>query len=475
MAIPKIKMPRFLARVYSCDNMIKDDMKAGVIPATRDIYRRTLKMAVPATTETLLVGIMGMIDTIMVGTISAAAIAAVGITNQPRFIVLSIIVALNVGVTAIVARRKGEGDLVSARSSLKQAIVISFIFSLLVSTVASVFAYPLLSFAGASSDIIDDSVMFFRTTMVSIPLAALGMTIIAAQRGAGNTRISMWTNITANVIKVIFNFLLIGGHLGFPRLGIRGAAIATIIGFSVAFIMSIYSVTGKSSELNIMSLKGWKFDKKTLGGIANVGSGALVEQLIMRFGFFMFVRVVAGLGTMALVIHQICMNIVMLSFGFAEGLGIASGALVGQNLGAKRSDMAMIYGKVCQRIGLTLSTVMSFVFIFGRRGLIRMFTSEEEIITTGSYLILILAVVTFAQISQFVISGALRGAGDSKYVAFVALVTIGLLRPGLAWVFAYPMGLGLIGIWFAFLVDQAIRLILNYARFATGKWMHIRL
>jgi Na+-driven multidrug efflux pump len=189
----------------------------------------------------------------------------------------------------------------------------------------------------------------------------------------------------------------------------------------------------------------------------------------------MFVRVVAGLGTMELVIHQICMNIVMLSFCFAEGLGIASSALVGQNLGAKRPDMAMIYGKVCQRIGLTLSTMMSFVFVFGRRGLIRMFTSEEEIITTGSYLILILAVITFAQISQFVISGALRGAGDSKYVAFVALVTIGILRPGLAWVFAFPLGMGLIGIWIAFLVDQCIRLALNYGRFSTAKWTRIRL
>ena len=104
-----------------------------------------------------------------------------------------------------------------------------------------------------------------------------------------------------------------------------------------------------------------------------------------------------------------------------------------------------------------------------------MFTTEEEVITTGSYLILILAVITFAQMSQFVLSGALRGAGDSKYVAIVALFTVGILRPGLAWIFAFPMGLGLIGIWLAFLTDQVIRLILNYTRFATAKWVHIRL
>ena len=473
--MPAIRVPRFLEKVYSCDNMIKDSMVKGEIPSTRSIYGRTLNMAIPATTETVLVGIMGMIDTIMVGTIGTAAIAAVGITNQPRFLMLSLIIALNTGVTAIVARRKGEGDIQSARSSLKQAIILSFIFSLLLTVSAYIFAHPLLSFAGAGSDIIEDSVMFFRVTMLSIPLTGLSMTIVAAQRGAGNTRVSMWVNIIANVVKVIFSFLLIGGHLGFPQLGIRGAAIGTIIGFAAALIMSIYSVAGKASELNILSLKGWKFTKQTLSGFWNVGSGSLVEQIFMRFGFFMFVKVVASLGTMAITIHHICMNIVMLSFCFADGLGIASATLVGQNLGAKRPDMAMIYGKVCQRIGLTLSTIMSFVFIFGRRGLIRMFTPEEEIITTGSYLILILAVITFAQISQFIISGALRGAGDAKFVAFVALVTIGILRPGLAWVFAIPMDLGLIGVWLAFLADQIIRLALNYARFATGKWMHIRL
>jgi len=432
-------------------------------------------MAVPATTEAVLVGIMGMIDTIMVGTISTAAIAAVGITNQPRFIVLSLMFALNTGVTAIVARRKGEGDMLSARSSLKQAGLITLFLSLVVSALAFIYAAPLLSFAGAGSDIIDDATEFFKITMISIPFTSLAMTIIAAQRGAGNTRISMRVNTVSHAVKILFNLLLINGYLGFPRLGIKGAAIATIIGFVVALIMSVSSVAGKNTELNIFTLSGWKFDKRTLSGFANVGSGALVEQLFMRFGFFMFVRVVAGLGTMAITIHHICMNIVMLSFCFADGLGIASSALVGQNLGAKRPDMAMIYGKVCQRIGLTLSTIMSFVFILGRKGLIRMFTSEEEIITVGSYLILILAVITFAQISQFVISGALKGAGDAKYVAFVALVTVGILRPGLAWVFAYPMGLGLIGIWFAFLADQIIRLVLNYARFGTAKWTKIKL
>ena len=470
-----IRLPQFLEKLYSCSKMVKDKMKIGEIPSTREIYSRTLNMALPATTETVLVGMMGIIDTIMVGTIGAAAIAAVGITNQPRFIVLSIVIALNMGVTAIVARRKGGGEITQAQSSLKQAILLSLFISLLLSSAAYLAAYPLLSLAGAGSDIIDDSVMFFRITVLSIPLASLGMTINAAQRGAGNTRISMRTNIAANVIKIIFNFLLIGGHLGFPQLGIRGAAIATMIGFIVAFLMSVHSVSGKKSELNILSLKGWKFDKQTLTGFANVGSGALVEQLFMRFGFLMFIRVVAGLGTMALAIHQICMNIVMLSFGFAEGLGIAASALVGQSLGAKRSDMAIIYGKVCQRIGFTLSAVMSVVFIFGRRGLIRMFTSEEEIIQTGSYLILILAVITFAQISQFIISGALRGAGDAKYVAFVAFVTIGVLRPGLAWLFAFPLGMGLVGIWFSFLVDQAVRLALYYGRFTATKWVHIRL
>ena len=274
-------------------------------------------------------------------------------------------------------------------------------------------------------------------------------------------------------MNVVFNFLLIEGRFGFPPLGVEGAAVATAIGNVVGFCMAVFSVTQRSSELRIWSKKGWRFEKRTIRGFVNVGGSSLVEQLIMRFGFLMFIKVVASLGTFALSTHQICMNIVMLSFSFSDGLGVAASALIGQSLGAGRPDMAIIHGKVCQRIALTFSFILSFVFVFGRRLLVSLFTKDVDIINFGSNIVLIIAVLAFAQMSQVVISGSLRGAGDAKYVAIVSLFTAGMLRPGAAYLLAMPFGL--IGVWIAFLLDQATRLLFNYTRFSTGKWVHVKL
>ena len=176
------KVPRLLSRIYSCENMAKTEMVSGEIPTTKEIYRKTLRMAVPSTLESVLVGFISMADTIMVGVLGPAAIAAVGITGQPRFIFLAIIMSLNIGVTAIVARRKGEGNLDSATSTLKQAIIISGIVSTVLTLLAREIATPLLSFAGAGDDILGDSVAYFRIMMIGIPFTSLNLTINAAAR-----------------------------------------------------------------------------------------------------------------------------------------------------------------------------------------------------------------------------------------------------------------------------------------------------
>ena len=467
------KVARLMSRIYSCDHMAKPELISGEIPPTRDIYRKTLNMALPSTIESVLIGFISMADTIMVGTLGPAAIAAVGITAQPRFIFLAVIMALNIGVTAIVARRKGEERLDAATATMKQALILSGVLSLSLTVLARAIATPLLTFAGAGSDIIDSSVAYFRLMMVGIPFTALNMTINAAQRGCGNTKISLRTNLTANIVNIIFNYLFINGKFGFPALGVEGAALATVIGNVIGFLMSVFSVTQRSSALRIWSKAGWRFEKKTMHNFVTVGGNSLVEQLIMRFGFFMFVKVVASLGTFALSTHQICMNLMLLCFSCCEGLGVAASALIGQSLGAGRPDLAIIHGKVCQRVALTLSVLISIMFVFGRRLLISLFTSEQDIIALGSQIMLVIAVISVLQMSQIVISGSLRGAGDARYVAIVAIFTAGMLRPGAAFLLAMPFGL--VGVWVGFLSDQLIRLIMNYSRFSKGKWVNVKL
>lgn len=461
---------RLAERLLSCRQMVKPEQLRGEIAPSKEIYKRTLQMAWPAAIESVLVTLVGAVDTIMVGSIGAEAIAAVGITNQPKLILMALIMSLNVGVTAVVARRRGEQNRQGALACLKQSLMISAGISLVLSVLGFVFARPFLRVAGAGEDTISPAVTYFRVLMCGIMLTSISLTINAAQRGCGNTKISMRTNLTANLINVIFDYLLIGGHLGFPRMGVAGAALATVLGNLVACVMSIWSVTRKDTFLTIKWCSRWSFDKKTVKSVMNISSGAMVEQVFMRVGFFAYAAIVARLGTIAFSTHQICMNILSLSFSFGDGLSVAAASLVGQSLGARRSDMAIIYGKTAQRIAFAASTVLFFLFLFGRHMLMRLFTSDAEIIAMGTVILVITAFTTHAQTSQVVMTGSLRGAGDTKFVSLTAFLSIAIVRPMLTWLLCFVCSFGLPGAWIALLIDQFMRMSINLARFSKGKW-----
>ena len=273
----------------------------------------------------------------------------------------------------------------------------------------------------------------------------------------------------------MFNYLLIGGNFGFPRLGVAGAAIATTLGYFVAFLISLYSVRRPDRFLYLSFKESFLPDKQNFSALMNVGSSAAIEQVFVRVGFFIFAKIIASLGTLAFSTHQICMNLLNLSFAFGDGLAVAASSLVGQSLGRKRPDMAIVDGKTAQRFGIMIGACLCVVFILLRRVLILPFSQEEAIIALGSQVLLILSVMCPAQISQVIFSNCLRVAGDTRYVALVSLISIGLGRTVVAYFFTITLSLGLIGAWISFMLDQLTRLGLNAWRFGKGRWTSIHL
>lgn len=466
---------QLLRRLFSCRYMIKEKEKIGDIPTSREAYRKTFCLAWPSMTESVLVCLTGAVDTMMVGSISPQAISAVGITHQPKFILLALIFSLNVGITAVIARRKGEDDQQGANRCMKQSLIVATILAILLFLLGNLIAEPLLRFAGAGEDFLGDAVLYFRIIMIGIFFNSIGLAINAAQRGVGNTRISMTTNLTANIVNVIFNALLINGIWIFPKWGVMGAAIATALGNFIAFLMAVASILPKKRYLSLFSDAPWRFDRLTMGSISKVGLSACAEQGAMRIGFFIYSKLVAGLGTIPFATHQVCMSILSISFGFGDGLAVASATLVGQSLGAKRADMARLYANVCQRIALIISTVLFVVFIVFRREIVGLFSTDSAIIEQGAMLMIVIAFTTHAQTSQVIITGALRGAGDAFYVALTSLISIAIVRPFFTWLFCYPVGLGLIGAWIGVMLDQFLRLMINYYHFQKGRWTTIKL
>ena len=453
--------------------MVPEGKRFGPLPSWKEAYSHCLRVAMPAAAECVLVSLIGSVDTIMVGQLGSSAISAVGITAQPKFLLLAFVITLNVGVTAIVARRKGEGDIAGANRCLKQALMLCALISLFMITLGYFLTYPILDLAGAQPDFREDAAIYFRLLLPGIFFSALGLTINAAQRGAGNTKISMVTNLAANFVNMIFNYLLIGGNLGFTKLGIAGAALATVIGSMVSLTIAIASLLYRDGFLTLRMRCRWLMDKFSLKSMFSITASALVEQVFMRIGFFTYAKIIAGLGTDAFATHQIAMNAMSMSFTFGDGLQVACASLVGQELGAKRPDLSIIYGKVGNRLAMCISSVLCVVFVTCAVPIMRLFTQEAHIIQAGVPLLYITAVVTFAQTSQVVFSGCLRGAGDTKFVAMVSFISIMFVRPVLSYLLCYPLGLGLLGAWIGIIIDQYTRLGFTLYRFSTGKWTKI--
>lgn len=450
-------------------------MELGEVPPERQIVKDALSVAWPSVLESFFVNLAGVVDTIMVGSLGSYAIAAVGLTTQPKFLGLAVFISLNVAVSAIVARRKGAGDRESANRVVRMLLLFTLILTALISVVFVIFAGPIVSLVGSQPDTHEYAVEYLRIIMGGSVFSTVSLVLNAAQRGAGNTRIAMVTNVISNLVNVIFNYLLIGGNFGFPALGVRGAAIATVIGTVCACTLSIVSVLHKDGFIYLRAVKGWIADKLSIKSILNVGSSAFVEQICLRIGFLLFSMTVARLGTTQLAAHQIGMNMMSMSFSFGDGFSVVAVTLIGQSLGRKRPDMAKIYGNVCQKTGLICAFVISsFYFLFGK-DIFALFSQEQIILDYGEMIMRILSVILFVQIEQVVLFGCLRGAGDTKFTAFVSLISVTCIRPGMSWLLCYPVGLGLMGAWLGTACDQVVRFVMTFVRFRKGNWTKLKL
>ena len=462
-------------KLFNAERVLKKEPVAGPLPSGKELFRDTINMAWPSVVESFLVALVGFVDTIMVSSLGSYAIAAVGLTTQPKFIGLCLFMSMSTAISALVARRRGEENRESAVRIVRMCLCVALALTVIVTILALVFADPILRFAGSKDDTHDAAVEYFRIIMGGIIFTTITLTINAAQRGAGNTKLSMRTNVVSNLVNVLFNYLLIGGNLGFPALGIRGAAIATVIGSVFGCGMSIFSLFSKQSFVYIRGIQGYIASKLDIKSLLNVGSSAFTEQIFFRIGFLLFAITVANLGTTAYAAHQIGMNMMSLSFSFADGFSVASVALIGRSLGQKRRDLAKLYANMCQRMGLVCAFLMSLVFLFFGRGLFSLFSSDPAILDMGVMIMRILCFVIYLQITQVIFFGCLRGAGDTKFTAFASMLSVAIIRPGVSWLLCNPLGLGLLGVWLGLVGDQLTRFSLGFFRIKQGNWLKIKL
>ena len=443
----------------------------------KTIIRNVINMAWPAVIESFFVAFVGLVDSYMVSSLGSNAVAAVGLTTQPKFLGLSLFFALNVSVSALVARRRGEQRQDLANRILYTALVFILVAAVILSTTLVYFASDIIRFCGSTPETHDMAVSYFQIIMGGMIFNCIQMGINSAQRGAGNTKITMRTNVTSNFINMIGNYLLIGGHFGFPALGIRGAAIATVFGTVVASVMSILSVMKSDGFISIPYIIKNKIHPAlvTFGSIVKIGYSVFFEQVLMRIGFMATALMAANQGNDAMAAHQVGMNLMGLTFAFGDGLQSTAVALIGRSLGAEDPDLAKEYGRTCRMIGAIIAVVLTAVYYFGARPLCSLFFEEEHIVELGVSILHVIIFVVIFQISQVIYMGSLRGAGDTLYTAIASMISVTFVRTFISYFCGYVLNWGIAGIWLGVLGDQVSRYIFASIRFKAGKWVQIKI
>lgn len=451
--------------------------KAKTPKYKKENIRITFHMAWPSIVESFFVAFAGLVDSLMVSSLGSYAVAAVGLTTQPKFIGLSMFFAANVAISALVARRRGEEKQEEANRILSTAVVFILAAAIIMSILFVLLASPIIRFCGSTPETHDSAVVYFQIIMGGMIFNCIQMGINSAQRGVGNTKITMRTNVTSNTVNIIFNYLLIGGHFGFPALGIRGAALATVLGTVVASVMSVISILNPDGFISLPYLIKNKVRPaiKTLVNIIHVGYSVFFEQLLMRVGFMMTAIMAAKQGTDAMAAHQVGMNIMGLTFSFGDGLQAAAVALIGRSLGAGDEKLAKEYGGICRMFGGVIAVCLAVIYFFGAGALMRLFFEEEHIVAIGVGIMRVIIFVVIFQISQVVYMGCLRGAGDTFYTAVASTISVTFIRTLGSWLGGYVFGLGIIGIWLGVLADQISRFTFASIRFKQGKWTQIKI
>ncbi len=471
---------RLIFRLFSTSTLLPESKRLGDIPGTRHAYSEAFRLAWPLILSSLLVTLASAIDTMMVGSLGTIAIAAIGIANPIRTLIVNCYIALEGGIAVIIARRVGEGAYDEANEVLRQGFLLVMALSAILIPPMFIFGKKLILLCGAHPEHFPDALNYYYIWLGGVFIWSFASIANSALRSQGNMRPVMFSTVFSHCINIILNYILINGKLGFPALGVTGAAIATTISFFFQAGISLFFIIGKKRKLHITFKNKLHFDSFTVKSAIKIGFATFTTSLCLFFSSAIMVRIINSLGdASAYAAWQIVSTLHGVLLCIANGFYGAVSTLIGQNLGKKRPDLAVLYFRICMLLA-GLSCIIYFIAgVFFGDTLAGLYipdrVSDAATFRSVVRMLKIIGVTSILDISVTVYSGALTGAGDARFTSFATILTTMLIRTAAAYFLCKIPSVGIVGAWCAVIIDQAVRVILYIVRFRRGKWMQIRL
>ncbi len=429
---------------------------------TKEKTEEFLKIAIPAVLESLVSVIIATIDTKMIAVLGKQAISAVSFTTQPKLIFFSIFFALGTTTSIFVAQANGKNDPKEGNYFFHTILKITILMSVILGIMLWFLAEPIMKLCNRQSDTLQMSVSFFKIVGCLMIFQAVSVVLNAALRGIGKTKVTLISNIATGLVDIIFNYLLIEGHLGFPRLEVRGDAIATVLGTAAACLVSVIAILLYSDFLSFRGL----FRERMLAnyeGLKSIGSKAvniIFENIFTRIGFLLSSIVLSMLPSDETAVYSVTMILLNYSFAFGDGIQSTVVALTGRSYGSNDPKGFRQYTKIANIAGISCAGVLSVIYITMAQTFYGAFFSDHVSIMNGVRSSWIASGLTVVQIVRIVQVGVMRGMGEVKDPRRIATICVLILNPLCSYLLAFPAKCGVWGIWQGAVISQVCWLIL---------------
>lgn len=432
------------------------------------------KLIFPLIVEQFLAVTIGMADTIMVSGVGQAAVSGLSLVDSINILLINIFAALATGGAVVASQYIGRKDRESACVSAKQLIVSTTIFSFIIMLLSLIGHTSILNFifGNVEADVMSNAQTYFIISACSYPFIALYNSGAALFRSMGNSKITMITSIIMNVVNVVFNAILIYKF----NMGVAGAAIASLISRLLGSIIMLYLLRNDNNEIYIDSYKHLGFKLDTIKKILTVGIPTGLENGMFQIGKIALQSLIATFGTAAIAANAIANNFASLEVIPGMAIGLATVTVVGQCIGANDYDMAKKYMLKLMKYAYIIMFFLNITILIFAKPLIGFYNLSTEVTDIAMQLLICHGLgAMIIWIPSFTLPNGLRAANDAKFTMTVSIFSMWVFRIGFGYLLGKFLGIGVLGVWIAMIIDWTFRSTMFLTRLFNGKWRNKQL
>ncbi|MCB2289123.1 MATE family efflux transporter [Clostridium sp. CS001] len=435
---------------------------------TKQVRKKIYSMILPITIENILQMTAGFVSMGMIGRIDAIAIASLGISTRITQIIWALFKGITTGGAVFVAQAYGSGDHKKVKHIIQQTLLSSIILVVILQQIIFWKAPVLLKIFNPKPELLANATLYLKIISWGLPCVVVMLVAAGVLQATGNAKTPMKIAIIMNISNIVFSYIFIFGKFGMPVLGIRGAAIGTLIAQIIGAALGIYVLFNRDGMLgSLFNKKFFKLNFKQISGVFKVGTPTALESIFWQISAIILTRIILSYGETALASYQLGLQAESISFMPAMGFGVAATAFIGQAVGAKDEVLGRKYMKELLRGSAVITSISAFILIFLPSTVLRLLTNNEKVIEMGIMYLVIMGIVQLPQNIAGVFNGALRGAGYTKVPMIVSGVGIWIIRIPLTLIVTYKFNMSIKAVWIVMGIDLVVRFILSLTLYKT--------